>query len=172
MALCCTCRVDKDDDQFWRRKGRLQPNCIPCQSDINKQRYAANPKRQIAAVKRNNDRRYEAYVAWKATLKCSCCPESYGPCLDFHHLDPSQKDFEISSKNWSFSEQRLIDELRKCAVVCSNCHTKVHNGLIDNSGLSPVSEDDIQRLISTRRVSSSEAEHPALNRTVEISKFS
>ena len=50
--------------------------------------------------------------------------------LEFHHLDPSQKDFGISSKGYTRSWDKVKEELDKCILVCSNCHREIHSGLI------------------------------------------
>lgn len=71
---------------------------------------------------------------WQLKLKCisfmggKCSVCSYDRCpeaLDFHHIDPSTKSFEISgrmSKRWSVIE----DELKKCVLLCANCHREEH----------------------------------------------
>jgi hypothetical protein len=61
--------------------------------------------------------------------KNSCC-EFCGydkdiTALDFHHLDPSQKEISPSNlhyKSWDYAKQ----ELDKCIVLCSNCHREEH----------------------------------------------
>jgi hypothetical protein len=62
---------------------------------------------------------------YKKTLKCNRCPESHPACLDFHHRDPTQKEFLISQIPQA-NLQRLIEELAKCEVLCANCHRKHH----------------------------------------------
>jgi hypothetical protein len=65
--------------------------------------------------------------------KCVVC--QYDKCdavLDFHHLDPSQKDFSLgaaraSIKNWKF----LVEEVKKCVILCCRCHREYHEGLIE-----------------------------------------
>lgn len=67
--------------------------------------------------------------AYKAERGCAKCPEKYSGCLDFHHLDPTQKDFgvsNISTQSW----ERIMEEINKCVLVCKNCHCKIHAGLI------------------------------------------
>jgi len=62
-----------------------------------------------------------------------CCICNYSKCnsaLAFHHLDPTKKDLSISSaivnpKSWS----KIIEELRKCILVCHNCHSEIHYGI-------------------------------------------
>jgi hypothetical protein len=60
--------------------------------------------------------------------KCLVC--AYQRCnaaLQFHHIDPAEKDFSIggSTRAWA----TIKAELDKCALLCSNCHTEVHEGL-------------------------------------------
>lgn len=43
---------------------------------------------------------------------------------EFHHTDKEEKDFNISS--WSGSEVKMLKELEKCIMVCSNCHREIH----------------------------------------------
>ncbi len=59
--------------------------------------------------------------------KCEKC--GYNKCLealDFHHLDPSQKDFILSDRNLILSWQEIKKELDKCILVCANCHREIH----------------------------------------------
>lgn len=57
---------------------------------------------------------------------CQVCGLVDAPCVyDFHHIDPSKKDFSISHyKAYSFN--LIKDELDKCILLCSNCHRKEH----------------------------------------------
>lgn len=62
--------------------------------------------------------------------KCILC--GYDKCveaLQFHHRDPSQKEFTISSPNFHKWED-VEKELEKCDLLCSNCHAEVHAGII------------------------------------------
>lgn len=61
--------------------------------------------------------------------ECKICGYSfYKGALDFHHLDPSEKDF-TPSKGYKKSWEKLKKELDKCILLCSNCHREVHAGL-------------------------------------------
>jgi hypothetical protein len=62
--------------------------------------------------------------------KCANC--GYSRCvqaLEFHHINPSEKDFTISGK--TVSTEVLKQELDKCVMLCSNCHKEVHAGLFE-----------------------------------------
>jgi hypothetical protein len=45
--------------------------------------------------------------------------------LEFHHLDPNEKDFSIGGKSWSL--ERLKKEVDKCILICANCHRELHS---------------------------------------------
>ena len=75
---------------------------------------------------------YRALVKKKAVEykggECERC--GYNKCmraLDFHHLNPKEKDFAISGGTKSF--ESLKAELDKCILVCRNCHSEIHEKL-------------------------------------------
>lgn len=58
---------------------------------------------------------------------CQFC--GYDRCigaLEFHHKDPSQKDFGISAKGYTRSFDKVKTELDKCVMLCANCHREEH----------------------------------------------
>lgn len=60
--------------------------------------------------------------------KCIRC--GYNKCLsalEFHHKDPTKKDFGISDDNMRLKE--AVEEVKKCILICSNCHREFHAGL-------------------------------------------
>lgn len=75
------------------------------------------------------------YIADKKD-KCCVCGEQEKCCLDFHHIDPIEKDMEIARLYKYGSLKRIMKEIEKCVVLCANCHRKVHAKLIKiNTGL-------------------------------------
>jgi hypothetical protein len=64
----------------------------------------------------------------KRQLRCEQCGENHPACLEFHHLNPSEKKINLSEavaiKGWS--KNKILDEIDKCVVLCSNCHRKLH----------------------------------------------
>lgn len=91
-----------------------------------------NEKLSECELKRN---KVKSVVNWRIRTKqklveykggeCAKC--GYNKCitvLQFHHEDPNEKDFSISGKSWSFD--RLKKEVDKCILLCSNCHTELH----------------------------------------------
>ena len=65
--------------------------------------------------------------------KCQSC--GYSVCdsaLEFHNRDPSSKDFSLSRVRANpVSWSRIAAEVRKCVMLCANCHREVHAGIRD-----------------------------------------
>ena len=49
-------------------------------------------------------------------------------CLAFHHRNPEEKEFNLSSRELGmYKEERLLNEVNKCDLLCHNCHGTLHN---------------------------------------------
>ena len=75
--------------------------------------------------KNSRKRLKEKLVQYKGG-KCEIC--GYNKCiiaLEFHHLDPTQKDFNIGNGN-VVAFEKAKEEVDKCILVCSNCHREIH----------------------------------------------
>lgn len=48
--------------------------------------------------------------------------------LDFHHIDPKTKSFGISDSGITRSWSQIEAELKKCVLVCANCHREIESG--------------------------------------------
>lgn len=65
--------------------------------------------------------------------KCSVCGLEYngknGAVFDFHHINPDEKDFNITSylRHYSKIPDRIYREVEKCVLLCSNCHRLEHS---------------------------------------------
>lgn len=61
--------------------------------------------------------------------KCVLCGfDKFPEALEFHHIDPSTKEFVLSGSYLSRALSTQYAELRKCVMVCSNCHRGIHAG--------------------------------------------
>jgi 5-methylcytosine-specific restriction endonuclease McrA len=69
---------------------------------------------------------------------CLLC--GYNKCLralHFHHINPHEKDFDISSKSTWYD---IRDEIEKCVLLCANCHAEVHDGMVNHELLVELGE--------------------------------
>lgn len=106
-------------DLGWTRKYCY--NCSPHEDENCSHSQAVTIKRR--AIKKALIQRHGG--------KCEKC--SYDKCLralEFHHLDPTQKDFGIS-KTLTKSIKTLFEETDKCILLCSNCHAEEHQKLYE-----------------------------------------
>lgn len=58
---------------------------------------------------------------------CIVCDENETCCIDFHHRDSTEKEFEIAdvcARKWS--DTKILNELAKCVTLCSNHHRILH----------------------------------------------
>lgn len=70
--------------------------------------------------------------------RCIFC--KYNRCsaaLEFHHIDSKTKEFGLGKNGLTRSWHKTLAELKKCILVCSNCHKEIHAGLIRPNHHSP-----------------------------------
>lgn len=116
-CLCPKCGVVKTKENSFMRPDRPNNYQAYCKSCNN--RNVLMRQRQFKKI----------CVDYKGG-KCIKC--GYDKCiagLEFHHRDPSQKDFTIG-QNKNYSEEcmknKIYPELDKCDLVCRNCHAEIH----------------------------------------------
>ena len=64
---------------------------------------------------------------YKSGLKCKKCPENHISCLDFHYKNPDEKETTIANMHRTgWKRERILKEIKKCIVLCANCHRKLH----------------------------------------------
>lgn len=82
---------------------------------------------KVVLCRQNNKKKLVEYKGGKCII---CGYDKSIRSLQFHHINPLEKDFGISSQ-LSYSLKRLKKEADKCILVCSNCHCEIHDGLIN-----------------------------------------
>lgn len=125
--VCRVCKEEKVLSEYHPNKSckhGVVGTCRSCCGDRIRKWYKDNRKaRQEAANKRNQDRRDAAITALGG--KCFRCNGVFPRCVyDFHHRDPSTKVDAIS--NLLGKPNMLKEELKKCDLLCANCHRIRH----------------------------------------------
>ncbi len=93
----------------------------------NKGWYQRHKEEVIERRKKNENEIKEWYRDYKRTLCCMMCGETHPACLQFHHRDRSEKSFSVADMaRRPTSKKRIINEIKKCDVLCVNCHAKLH----------------------------------------------
>jgi|LakMenEpi03Aug12_release.lakeMendotaPanAssembly.Ray.scaffolds.fasta_scaffold515497_5 L-lysine 2,3-aminomutase len=69
-------------------------------------------------------KKYDEYMKDK---KCVHCGNDDISVLEWHHLDPSQKDANVPNLAGRYKWERVLAEIMKCICLCRNCHKKEHD---------------------------------------------
>lgn len=131
---CPKCGHTKLLTEFNKNKSKSdgrQIYCRECDKARSKDSYDnGNRKQQIRARdRRNKEANHELVKRYKRFCGCTKCDEREVAVMDLHHLDPSIKEAN-PSEMYKHSRAKLKAEIRKCVVLCANCHRKVHAGII------------------------------------------
>jgi hypothetical protein len=127
---CPKCGETKTIDLF--RNNKKQPDglyriCKACCKAYEQKAYRNNPKRYIErSVKRVKEKK-EWVNQYRQDMSCTRCEEDRWWIIDFHHVDPSQKEYTVSSIAGKFSDDIVLKEIEKCITLCRNCHYEFHH---------------------------------------------
>jgi len=122
LKTCTTCKTAKPEEGFAvdkRRPSGRNSQCRQCQYDAKKNIRDINKAKA---------------VAYKGG-KCNRCGLLF-ECLDvydFHHRDPNEKEEKPNQLMYS-SWEKIVKEIDKCDLLCSNCHKLTHWELRNGKG--------------------------------------
>lgn len=134
--ICKICKIEKPLIDFHKNKScklGVVGTCRVCSGQRIVTWYKDNrDKRRIVANTRNKVRKAQMVEYFGGI--CFDCKLSYPQCVfQFHHLDPTKKDVNPSYA-MTCGEDRMWKELKKCVMLCANCHIIRHrlSGEIEN----------------------------------------
>jgi acetylornithine/succinyldiaminopimelate/putrescine aminotransferase len=87
--------------------------------------YQKNKEAIKAGSKITNAAARRAWVEYKATLACTVCGFSHPAVIDFHH-PPGTKKYGVNDLVANRRFTKAYKEVKKCIVMCSNCH-RIHH---------------------------------------------
>lgn len=95
-------------------------------------------------------RKYEAII-YKGG-KCENCGYNKNmAALEFHHINPAEKSFQLDARHFANSNLELLkQELSKCKLLCSNCHRAEHNKDFELSEIPDLIKDCDKKSFSTK----------------------
>lgn len=91
-------------------------------------KYRCSQCQNTAVNKRRKKLKVEA-VNYLGGACLDCNYSNSISALEFHHIDPTKKEFGISTSGGTKSLDRLKLELDKCILLCANCHREEHERL-------------------------------------------
>ena len=99
-------------------------------------------KKFIKSIIPKRERVKKAVINWRQKIKklavelmggkCQVVGCGYSKCiraLHFHHISPNDKDFSIGGMSISWHKIKM--EIKKCVLVCSNCHAEIEDEIYE-----------------------------------------
>lgn len=130
--FCKGCETDLPltDEYFASRTDRknklFQTICRTCQKAYRRNHYLENKKKYVEKAKDYTQSCVDWFTELKQNLKCERCSENRSWVLDFHHKDRKTKDTEVSLLVRKGNKEKVLNEIKKCMVLCANCHRDLH----------------------------------------------
>lgn len=140
---CANCKEAKPRTEYTNRaasKDGLHPRCKKCKNDQRNafraaEKAAGRPLDVLEWKRANKDKARDQKTRRRRALRdylrelrkdvpCTDCGGIFPPtCMDWDHLDPSQKEFNIAKAIQElYTKEKIHAEIDKCELVCSNCH--------------------------------------------------
>lgn len=128
---CSKCLRILEESKFnWKYKNlKLQYHCKECSRKYVRNHYYNNISYYLNKAHRRNlmvkERAYKFLGPYLLSHPCVDCGETDILVLEFDHRDRTLKEGEIRHiiQNGA-TLQKVIDEVGKCDVRCSNCHRR------------------------------------------------
>ena len=127
MKICSACALEKSSDEFSRKGGALQSKCKACQRAYHRLYYQRNKSRFITKNRRNKNRQRKRLRDILSEVKhrpCQDCGGSFHPwVMELDHREGTKKEAAVANLiSKGCTDARLLAEMKKCDVVCANCH--------------------------------------------------
>jgi hypothetical protein len=126
-AVCSRCLTPKGVDEFATRKlrGKVHRSsyCKTCQAQFNRDYYQERRDDILKKARRQSREVREFVDQLKKNKLCVDCGISYPTyVMDFDHREGTSKVESVSRLATMASKARILEEVAKCDLVCSNCH--------------------------------------------------
>jgi len=124
MKTCYKCKVEKDDSQYTKSKKNsdgLFSWCKQCRSELDKVYHKKRDlQKKYSQVKERiieNKKFVDNYLSGRC---CEHCGNNNRIVLEFHHFN-KDKEYNVSNM-MTLSKKKIEKEMKKCQILCANCH--------------------------------------------------
>ena len=140
MKQCTKCQEWKPEVEFGKaKKGKdgLSTVCKDCRHSYylahaekikakSSRYYYRNREKALECAKNSRTKNKIKRAAFMDDVKTECvkCGEERRYLVEFHHIDPSDKKYNISE--YKVVNETLFNEIKKCICLCRNCHFEFH----------------------------------------------
>jgi len=112
--------------EYQKRYKEKYPERVKEQKAKYEQKYKQRNRKKASDWQREKGRKNKLLAIQYFNNQCNDCKLTFHPVVyDFHHLDPTKKEFtftQIAGRKW----ENIIPELSKCIMLCANCHRLRH----------------------------------------------
>lgn len=145
------CEVNIRPKPTYKNLSGQQRKCIYCGGDFTINNASTRENGNFKSVCRDCDKKlvlFRQQLIKKEIViymgdKCFDCKHQFEYRIyDLHHIDPSTKEYNISS-NRKLNIESNKQELKKCVLLCQNCHRLRHREMHkaeDGVGIEPTRE--------------------------------
>lgn len=135
-------------DEEFIKTSKTRIKCYSCSPYIQKSKINKSDRLNKKRLNSRNKRlEFKIKIVKLKGGKCSICNYNKNiAALQLHHIDPTIKDFQLSEAMHK-SDYEIVEELKKCVLLCSNCHIEQHNPNHENwqdISISPFSTKKLQ----------------------------
>ena len=132
IKTCIKCNARKSLDSYhWKnkKKGIKFNTCGKCVNKYSKMHYKKNIEKYKEKAREHNKRYIHRGRMFLRELKmsnaCVECSESHPDILEFDHIEPNNKDTDVSyMSQHAYCLETIEKEIAKCVLLCANCHRK------------------------------------------------
>lgn len=120
--ICSKCKLEKDLSEFYNKRDNSGTSRY-CKKCAIEQVFTRQRNFKIQCINYLGD-------------KCEIC--DYSKCadaLEFHHINPSEKEFCVSKAKCTTFSDKIKSELDKCQLLCANCHRETHSNSCTPGGI-------------------------------------
>jgi len=128
MKKCNKCKQKKSLSEFAvnnSKKDGLGGTCKLCHNEYTRNHYKNNREQYLLKnIKRRNFNK-DFCNRVKSIKKCQNCNEKRYWVLEYHHIHNKKENISILAHQGT-SIKTLKNEIRKCIILCANCHKDMH----------------------------------------------
>lgn len=130
-------KVKEHSQKAWKKHKIENPKyCLICGIIIpidrrtsGSTRYCSNDCRYSNMLKTSRVKckeKIHIFHSFKKERGCLICGyNKFGGALDFHHIDPGEKERRVTHK--TYTTTKGMEEISKCILLCKNCHYEIHD---------------------------------------------
>lgn len=121
LRCCFTCKESYEDF------GQLRSICKPCRRKYDREYHTKRSvkAKQEKVIKQLARARFKRKYIFNylSNNPCVVCSEDDPVVLEFDHIDPTSKRFNVSDMT-CHSIKKIDKEIALCRVLCANCHRR------------------------------------------------